>query len=500
MADELRPCATHPRHLAHGRCSVCSTDLCKSCLRESGGHVLCLGCLRAVDDHDDDHVRDELRPASSWPDDYPPEDRAPEDHPATDLTTDLTAEGFVPEPATAPPRPPRVRMPASVYLMLVTQAATIAVLAGALWRAGALPFTDLDRPAAAGPTVIALDPPRRAGDGRSLVVAGHAPDAAFATLVIDDEVTAVELIHDARFRFAAIEITAATAHVRVIAYDRAGASVESAPIWLALTPTEPTPALTLATPSPAATTAPPGITTELARSTPAPVHRRRPRNILRGSREQHIALTFDGGSHASQALLVLDTLRNKGVRSTIFLTGEFISSYPNVTRRIVADGHEVGNHTVDHLHLADWVDGRRHVTRPEVSRTILVGQLDETARRFEATTGRSMISYWRAPFGEINPEILRWAEEAGWVHVGWTQGLDTLDWVADPDDSLYRSATEIRERILTAARSGPARGGIVLMHLGADRSDPPAIELPRIIDGLREAGYRLVTVSTLVGS
>ena len=72
--------------------------------------------------------------------------------------------------------------------------------------------------------------------------------------------------------------------------------------------------------------------------------------------------------------------------------------------------------------------------------------------------------------------------------------------MADPHDRRYRSAGKIRDRLLAAARAGdPAEGGIVLMHLGGDREqDQPAGELPRIIDGLRGEGYRLVTVSTLM--
>lgn len=69
-------------------------------------------------------------------------------------------------------------------------------------------------------------------------------------------------------------------------------------------------------------------------------------NITRGDlSRREVALTFDGGSEDGDAGLILDTLRKKGVKATIFLTGRFISRYPDVVRRIVHDGHEVGNHT-----------------------------------------------------------------------------------------------------------------------------------------------------------
>jgi peptidoglycan/xylan/chitin deacetylase (PgdA/CDA1 family) len=215
-----------------------------------------------------------------------------------------------------------------------------------------------------------------------------------------------------------------------------------------------------------------------------------------------LLLTFDAGSHSSGASEILDVLAAEGVRTTFFLTGEFIHDHPDLVRRIVADGHEVGNHTETHLHLTRWEEERRHTTRPDVDRARLLAELENTQAAFMALTGESMAPLWRAPYGEYNREILAWAAAAGWAHVGWTPSMDTLDWVADTESHLYRDAEEIGRRLLDLPDRDDhgGRGAIVLMHLGSER---PAQEqlgkiLPQVLAGYRARGLRLLTASAMM--
>lgn len=220
-----------------------------------------------------------------------------------------------------------------------------------------------------------------------------------------------------------------------------------------------------------------------------------------------VALTFDGGSDAGFSERILAILEEKEVRATFFLAGEYIARYPELALRIAGGGHEVGNHTWSHPHLTAWAQSRRQTTLPGVDRDLLLRELDRTAQAWEELTGLSMAPLWRAPFGETNGELLGWAAEAGWGHVGWSRdergrrSLDSLDWVDDRASRLYLSSRRILERLLSFDEAGDRlNGGIVLMHLCTRRDDPGVDRLPELIDALRGRGYRLVTVGELLAA
>ena len=222
--------------------------------------------------------------------------------------------------------------------------------------------------------------------------------------------------------------------------------------------------------------------------------------------ERRISLTFDGGAEANATEEILDILRSNGVVATMFLTGQYIRRYPDLVRRMIQDGHEIGNHTFSHPRLTTFAKNQRQDTLPEVNKEFVQRELREAARLFEQVTGRPMSPYWRAPYGEHNPEIRRWAAEIGYLHVGWTrdpgagEDLDTRDWVEDPDSPLYYGAEQVRDRILNfgTGSAAQANGGIILLHLGTHRRhDRVHRELSAIIDGLRSQGYTFVPVSAL---
>ncbi len=242
-----------------------------------------------------------------------------------------------------------------------------------------------------------------------------------------------------------------------------------------------------------------------SRGAPPSVHAA---DITRGSiGAQEVAFTFDAHSEGGGAEEILDALRSRGVRATMFLTGGYIRRYPELVRRIVADGHEVGNHMNTHPRLTSYARDMRQTTLPNVTGEFVQRQLREADEAFREVTGRAMAPLWRAPYGEHNDEIRGWAAEVGYRHVGWTrdaearEDLDSRDWVADPNSRIYRSAREIRDRILRFGQSNShgLNGGIVLMHLGTQRRrDQAHTRLPEILDGLTAKGYRLLPVSELL--
>ncbi|MGA1865591.1 MAG: polysaccharide deacetylase family protein [bacterium] len=235
------------------------------------------------------------------------------------------------------------------------------------------------------------------------------------------------------------------------------------------------------------------------------------RNITRGNlEEKNVCLTFDGGASASCAPEILAALRRYNIRCTFFLTGDFIRNHPNLIKTMVEDGHEIGNHTDTHPHFARLTSQMRFETLPWVNKAFVQNQIIRAEKAFFQVTGLSMAPLWRAPYGEHNLEILRWAEEIGYTHVSWTcgrvleEGLDTLDWVHNHESPIYFSAKEIRDKIIHFGEGNPegANGGIVLMHLATSRplEDRVHLQLPAIIEGLQKRGYNLSTVGEVISS
>jgi len=218
-------------------------------------------------------------------------------------------------------------------------------------------------------------------------------------------------------------------------------------------------------------------------------------NLTRGpGGRKRILLSFDGGSSAEVAAEVLDLLKARGIRTTLFLTGTFIQRYPALVKRMAAEGHELGNHTMNHPHFAPGMKRDAKWTRERMQRELL-----DADAALVKLVGRPMDPYWRAPYGEHTAEIRRWAEELGYRHVGWSEGADTLDWATPKDRRLYRSGEAIVQRL--QQRLGKNGDGlIVLMHLGSGRSsgDRPTDGLGAFLDRARGEGWTFVTAGAFL--
>ncbi len=196
-----------------------------------------------------------------------------------------------------------------------------------------------------------------------------------------------------------------------------------------------------------------------------------PRELSQGDKsKKQIALTFDAGAGSESTTAILDALQAANVRSTMFLTGDWIQDNPALLRRIVADGHEIGNHTMTHPDLKTLTDAQ------------IADQLQSTARLYKDHTGLDMAPYFRPPFGSRDTRVWQAAWRAGYRSVYWT--LDSGDWTTDA------TPEGVRQKIV----SGAQNGAIVVMHLGSLHT--PKV-LPQIIASLKSAGYALVKVSEI---
>jgi peptidoglycan/xylan/chitin deacetylase (PgdA/CDA1 family) len=159
------------------------------------------------------------------------------------------------------------------------------------------------------------------------------------------------------------------------------------------------------------------------------------------------------------------------------MVGAHVQRHPDIARRVVAAGHEVGNHTQHHIKL--------HVRGPQRIRR----ELEEAHAAITTLAGRAPRSF-RAPHGYRNPFVAPATQRLGYRVFGWTFGV----W-----DSARPGAEEIRRRVRTHLRPG----AIILLHdgdgydPGGDRSQTAAA-LPGIIQDARDAGYSLRPLADLV--
>ena len=198
--------------------------------------------------------------------------------------------------------------------------------------------------------------------------------------------------------------------------------------------------------------------------------------IIRGPRgHSEIALTFDAGAEAECFEDLISALESTHVHSTFFVTGNWAQKNRECTEAITKHGHEVGNHTGNHLNLRQQPDG---VVRDEIIRA--EGILNEL-------TGQSPRPLWRAPYGERDARVLKIASNLGYRSIYWT--LDSLDGVEPTKTTQF-----LIERITTKS-DDQLDGAIILMHVGV-RSTAEA--LPAIVSNLQGRGFHLVTVSKLL--
>ncbi|MGI8431068.1 MAG: glycosyltransferase [Chthoniobacterales bacterium] len=200
-----------------------------------------------------------------------------------------------------------------------------------------------------------------------------------------------------------------------------------------------------------------------------------------GGKPHEVSLTFDDGPDPKWTPLVLDLLKAANVKAAFFLVGVNTERYPDLVRQIVAEGHEIGNHTYYHPNLgACW---------PEHIRL----ELNATQLLLETITGHST-TLFRPPYaadtspsglGELLP--LKIAQDLHYLVV--LENIDPQDWARPGTDVIVNRVKQQRRD-----------GNIILLHDGGgDRSETVAA-LPRILDYLATRGDTVVPLSTLMGT
>ena len=189
--------------------------------------------------------------------------------------------------------------------------------------------------------------------------------------------------------------------------------------------------------------------------------------------KKQIALTFDDGPHPTLTPRILEILERYGISATFFMVGQNVLNYPEAARAVIGAGHEVGNHTFSHPHIANL--GEKAI-------------FDEIGKCEDAL--EELCEYrphlLRTPQGALTPSLERCLIDDDYILVLWS--LDTRDWE-------NKSTAHVVRTVLDSVQAGD----IILMHdfIGHNSKTPEALE--KIIPVLLSEGYEFVTVSALLG-
>ncbi len=204
------------------------------------------------------------------------------------------------------------------------------------------------------------------------------------------------------------------------------------------------------------------------------------RTLIAARQPGELALTFDDGPNPAWTPRLLDILAANNVRATFFMVGSFADAERQLARRVIAEGHLIGNHSWSHPNLARTAAAqvREELKRTSDTLTQIIG---------------SPIRYFRPPYGARRPVVLRTAREMGMIPVLWN--AMTTDW---KEPSAARIAQRLKAKIDRNQRAGWAT--TIVLHdgsharLGADRG--PSVNATEQLISHYGATHSFVTVDS----
>ena len=189
--------------------------------------------------------------------------------------------------------------------------------------------------------------------------------------------------------------------------------------------------------------------------------------------EKVIYLTFDAGYENGNTQAILDALKKHNAPATFFVVGHYLESAPELVKRMVEDGHCVGNHTYHHLDMSQISD------MPSFRK-----EMEDVEKLFYQITGKELTKYYRPPQGKYSTENLKMAKEMGYQTFFWC--LAYVDWYQDKQPSREEAMEKLTGRIHP--------GAIVLLH---STSKTNGEVLDELLGKWEEMGYRFEALSDL---
>lgn len=184
-----------------------------------------------------------------------------------------------------------------------------------------------------------------------------------------------------------------------------------------------------------------------------------------------VAVTFDHSWGNKFTPSILDTLKQNNIQVTFFIMGPWASNYPEVVKRMVADGHEIASH------------GYRHENYGEKTEEWIREDLNKSAKQIKDAAGITP-KLFRPPNGHYDVRSLRLTGELGYKTILWN--IDSIDWMNPGRDVII-------DRIMKRLKPG----AIVLLH-ASDTPQQTAEALPILLAKIKAEGYKVVTVSELL--
>ena len=190
--------------------------------------------------------------------------------------------------------------------------------------------------------------------------------------------------------------------------------------------------------------------------------------------EKKIYLTFDCGYENGNTEAILDALKNHNAPATFFVVGHYLESAPDLVKRMVKEGHAVGNHTYHHPDMSKISD-----------QAAFQKEMDDVRALYQEVTGQEMPMYYRPPQGKYNAENLKMAQDLGYATFFWS--LAYVDWNVDDQPTHEEAFSKLTSRVHP--------GAIVLLH---NTSKTNGEILDELLTKWEEMGYTFGTLEELL--
>lgn len=191
-------------------------------------------------------------------------------------------------------------------------------------------------------------------------------------------------------------------------------------------------------------------------------------------KEKNIYLTFDAGYENGYTEAILDVLKEEKVPAAFFLVGNYIEENPELVKRMVKEGHTVGNHTMHHPDMAAISEKSRFEK-----------ELKDLEESYKAATGEEMKKVYRPPQGKYSEENLKQAKELGYTTFFWS--LAYVDWYENNQPDEQEAINLLNKRIHP--------GAIILLH---STSKTNSRILKELIQGWKNEGYTFSSIDNFI--